>query len=214
MPTMHDGAPLLDRDLIFARLAARRDAASLKGDGDLNPGWRAAGGAPGRSLKRAAVLMPIVEHGHALHVLLTRRTHGLRTHAGQISFPGGRIDADDPHPVDAALREAQEEIGLPRAHVEIAGVLDPYSTATGYLITPVVGLVQPGFPLKPNPAEVAEAFEVPLGFLLDPSNRRRHSRVWQGKRRYYYAMPYHGHYIWGATAAMLVNLADILRVTD
>lgn len=205
---MSELAPIINRDVLRARLAGGA-LAPARGYDDLNRDidFQAM---PLSALTPAAVLMPIIDHDEALQVLLTRRHDGLRSHGGQISFPGGRVDPSDLHPVDAALREAEEEIGLPRHHVEIAGVLAPYRTGTGYLITPVVGLVRPGWPLKLNPHEVAHAFEVPLAFLIDPSNRRRHSKLWQGKRRHYYAMPYQGHYIWGATAAMLVNLADIL----
>lgn len=198
----------ISRDVILDRLAARA-LGQPRGDHDLNPDWRLAD-KPDAALTPAAVLVPIIDHPGALHVLLTKRNHGLRNHGGQISFPGGRIDAADPHPIDAALREAEEEVGLPRGHVEIAGTLAPYRTGTGFSITPVVGLVRPGWPLRLNHAEVAAAFEVPLAFLIDPANRQRHSGIWKGQRRHYYAMPYQEHYIWGATAAMLVNLADIL----
>ncbi len=203
-----EARPVLDRNYIRGRLAAATRAAP-RGDHDLNPDWPLAG-VPEDRLIPAAVLVPIIDHLEAPHVLLTKRVPSLRAHAGQISFPGGRIDDTDADPVAAALREAQEEIGLSARHVEIAGTLAPYRTGTGYAVTPVVGLVRPGFALTPNPAEVSEAFEVPLAFLIDPANRRRHSGIWKGQRRQYYAMPYQQHYIWGATAAMLVNLADIL----
>ena len=171
------------------------------GDHDLN-----------RSLPRtgprrpAAVLVPLVERqdGHA--VLLTRRADHLHDHPGQVSFPGGRLDDTDRGPIDAALRETTEEIGLGREYVELAGLLDGYETVTGYGVTPVVAFVRPGFTLTPDPSEVAEAFEVPLAFFLDEASRQVHHRMRDGRRRYYYAFEYTGRYIWGATAGMLVNL--------
>ena len=160
---------------------------------------------PANGLKPAAVLVPLVERDE-LTVLLTRRTEHLRAHAGQISFPGGRVEADDRDAVDTALREAEEEIGLAPNNVEVAGFLDTYETRTGFHITPVVGFVTPEFELALDRYEVAEAFEVPLDFLFDPANHQRHSRVYNGARRYYFAMPYGEYYIWGATAGMLMNL--------
>lgn len=178
-----------------------------RGDHDLNPELYR----PGRSLVPAAVLVPIVERAHELTVLLTRRTDHLYDHAGQISFPGGRIEAHDAGPGAAALREAEEETGLPPARVRLIGRLDTYVTRTGFEVVPVVGLVTPPFPIEPDSFEVAEVFEVPLGFFLAPENRARHSRVYQGKERQYYAFPYGDYYVWGATAGMLVNLVEILN---
>lgn len=176
------------------------------GDFDLNPDLRAVI-PPGRVLRPAAVLVPLVEHPAGLTVLLTRRTEHLKNHAGQISFPGGRIEPEDKDPVEAALREAREEIGLDRGHVSVAGFLDAYETSTGFHVTPVVGFLTPGFSITPDPGEVAQVFEVPLDFLMDPANRQRQSREYNGVQRWFYAMPYGEHYIWGATAGMLVNLA-------
>lgn len=159
----------------------------------------------------AAVLVPLVENSAGLSVLLTKRTAHLDHHAGQISFPGGKMESTDADPVAAALREAHEEVGLDPARVEILGLLDRYTTITGFLVSPVVGLIRPPLELRLDPFEVAEAFEVPLSFLLDPANRQRHYRESaDGLRRYYYAMPYGAYYIWGATAAMLVSFAEAL----
>jgi 8-oxo-dGTP pyrophosphatase MutT (NUDIX family) len=167
-----------------------------------------------RTLTPAAVLVPLVAHPEHYTVLLTQRTAHLEHHAGQISFPGGRAEYRDTDPVDTALREAEEEIGLPRRHVvEIAGFLDLYQTVTGFLITPVVGFVEPPLALALDPFEVAEAFEVPLEFVLDPRNHEYRSMVYQGQQRRYYVIPYENRCIWGATAAMLVNFAQRLTET-
>ncbi len=159
----------------------------------------------------AAVLIPLIEHSWGFSVLFTQRTPDLKAHAGQISFPGGRLESSDADARAGALRETVEEIGLAASQIEILGQLDPYMTVTGYEITPVVGAVTPPLELKPDPLEVAEIFEVPLAFLLDPGNHQRHSRVVaEGVRRAYYALPYGDRYIWGATAGMLVNLYEVL----
>jgi 8-oxo-dGTP pyrophosphatase MutT (NUDIX family) len=163
------------------------------------------------TLRPAAVLVPLVDRADGMGVLLTLRDSSLPHHAGQISFPGGRIEAHDSTATETALRETEEEIGLPRRHVEIVGRLDDYITGTGFLIAPIVGLVRPPYELRPDPAEVAGVFEVPLAFFLDPANHRRESRVFNGVERRFYAMPYGDKYIWGATAAMLMNLYDLLR---
>ncbi len=160
--------------------------------------------------KPAAVLVPIVLRGTEPTVLLTQRTAHLSSHAGQVAFPGGRIDAGDADAVDAALREAEEETGLARNFVEPLGFLDTYMTVTAYHVVPVVALVRPGFVITPQANEVSAVFEVPLRFLMTPENHEKHSREWQGKLRYYYAMPYENRYIWGATAGMIRNLYDRL----
>jgi len=208
------------RSAIEARLRHTLDDPGLSdpvdpaiGDFDLNPDMRQFVPAD-RRLRRAAVLVPIVDRPEGLTVLLTRRTEHLSSHAGQVSFPGGRIDPEDAGPVEAALREAQEEIGLDPGFVSIAGFLDGYETGTGYHVTPVVGFLRPGFTLTPNPDELAAAFEVPLEFLMNPKNRERHSRDYNGATRYFYAMPFGEHYIWGATAGMIVNLAMRLGFTE
>lgn len=171
------------------------------------------GSAADPQYRPAAVLVPLVARAAAVTVLLTKRTDHLHHHPGQISFPGGRVEAHDITPVMTALRETEEEIGLNPDRVELLGELPEYFTGTGFRVTPVVGLVHPPFDLKLDSFEVAEAFEVPLDFLLDPRNHRRDSRVYMGKRRYFHAMPYDGFYIWGATAGMLMNLYEFLRGT-
>lgn len=162
----------------------------------------------------AAVLIPLVQRETGLTVLLTQRTAHLRDHAGQISFPGGRCEESDATPQAAALREAQEEVGLDPAQVEVLGVLPEYSTATGFSITPVVGLVTPPLNLKLDDFEVAEVFEVPFAFLMDPRNHQQHKVEFQGALREYYAMPWEGYFIWGATAGMLVTLQRFLFPQD
>lgn len=175
-----------------------------RSDFDLNPELRP--DAP-RTLSPAAVLLPIVKREEPT-VLFTRRTEHLARHAGQVSFPGGRANPADRSLVDTALRETREEIGVTSDFVSVAGFLDPYETGTGYAILPVVGLLREGFALLPDVNEVAEIFEVPLAFLLDPANREKQTGEWQGRRRDFYAFRYDGHYIWGATAAILVNFRD------
>ncbi len=184
----------------------RPDVAMRRGDHDLNE----SGMRPEPPLVPAAVLVPLVSHQDGFTVLLTQRAADLRAHAGQISFPGGRIDPEDKSPEDAALREANEEIGMPHHAAEIIGRLDTYEVRTGFAVTPVVGLIEPGFDMVYEPGEVADVFEVPLSFVLDPANHERHSRIIRGKRRYFYVLPYEDRYIWGATAGMLVNLYEVL----
>jgi 8-oxo-dGTP pyrophosphatase MutT (NUDIX family) len=157
----------------------------------------------------ASVLVPVVAHA-ALTVLLTQRTDGLSTHAGQIAFPGGKVEPEDADAVATALREAREEIGLDPGFIEPLGFLDSYRSSTGFHIMPLVALVWPGFTLTLDPSEVADAFEVPLSFLMDPRHHQQHSREWRGRRRYYYAMPYGQRYIWGATAGMIKNMHERL----
>jgi 8-oxo-dGTP pyrophosphatase MutT (NUDIX family) len=161
-------------------------------------------------LKPAAVLVPVVARVAGPTMLLTRRAAHLKDHSGQVSFPGGRVQADDASPEATALREAREEIGLDAGRVELLGRMPEYLTRTGFRITPVVGILTPPFTLTPDANEVEEIFEVPLAFLLDPANRQRQSREWQGELHWFYVMPYDQHYIWGATAGMLVNLANHL----
>ena len=155
------------------------------------------------------MLLPIVDRPGGLSVLLTLRAADLRAHSGQVAFPGGKIDAGET-PREAALREAQEEIGLEERFVEPLGWLDPYFTGTGFRVAPLVALVEPSFALTVNKLEVDEVFETPFAFLMDPANHLLEDREWQGRRRRYYAMPHEGRYIWGATAGILRNLYEKL----
>jgi len=217
---MTDAAPVRTNDAaateFFARVrrrlsldvpAALRDptAPAVRGDLDLDPeSWTKAGVTAARP---AAVLIPVVDRLPPT-VILTQRTADLPSHAGQIAFPGGKIDAPDETPVGAALREAQEEIGLAPALVEPLGYLDLYLTFSGFRILPTVAKVAPDFALALNRSEVAEAFEVPLEFLMTPENHRRKSRAWNGIIRHYYEIPYRDRYIWGVTAGILRNLYE------
>jgi 8-oxo-dGTP pyrophosphatase MutT (NUDIX family) len=154
----------------------------------------------------AAVLVPIIARPEGFSVLFTRRTATLKSHSGQISFPGGRAEPGDPSPQHTALREAQEEIGLAPTRVEVLGQLPEYHTRTGFRVTPVIGLIQPPLEVVPDAREVEEVFEVPLAFLLDPANHRRESRQIGARMASYYVIEHQGRTIWGATAGMLVNL--------
>jgi len=166
-----------------------------------------------RPLRQAAVLVPLVTRS-APSVLLTRRTDHLSSHSGQVAFPGGKVDDGDADAVATALREAEEEIGLPPSQVEILGALPDYLTGSAFRVTPVVALVRPGYTLQINPDEVADAFEVPLSYLMNPAHHRRHGLDWEGRRLEWLAMPYDDagveRYIWGATAAMLRNFYRFL----
>tara|TARA_R110002124_G_scaffold56525_2_gene159333 strand:- start:390 stop:1040 length:651 start_codon:yes stop_codon:yes gene_type:complete len=207
------------RSLITARVFAtpptlddllNKDAP--RGDGDLQPlQWVDRDERP--TLRAAAVLVPIIEYEDGPKVLLTRRADHLGSHAGQVAFPGGKIEEGE-GVAAAALREADEEVGLKSEFVEVAGFLDAYETGTGFRIVPVVSFVRPGFTLDVHAGEVAEVFEVPLSFLMNGKNHERHKATWRGKEREYYAMPYDGHYIWGATAGMLKNMYDRIFATD
>jgi 8-oxo-dGTP pyrophosphatase MutT (NUDIX family) len=161
-------------------------------------------------LTPAAVLLPIVMRSEPT-VLFTERSAKLAKHAGQVSFPGGRAEPDDESLIRTALRETQEETGIDASFISVAGFLEAYETGTGFAILPVVGLLKEGFALVPNTDEVAEIFEVPLAFLLDPANRQKDQAEWKGRLRHFYAFRYNGHYIWGATAAMLVNFAERMK---
>lgn len=163
----------------------------------------------GFSAVKAAVLLPLIQRDEPM-LLLTRRTESLARHSGQVSFPGGRSEPDDLTPIETALRETFEETGIAPGFVSVAGYLDRYLTGTGFDIQPVVGFVGEGFALAPDIREVAATFEVPLAFLLDPANRRREARAFAGRERRFYTFTYEDHEIWGATAAIIVNLAEYL----
>jgi len=157
----------------------------------------------------AAVLIGMTDRDEPGVILTVRREH-MRTHAGQIAFPGGRLDPGESE-TDAALREAEEEIGLDPAEVELAGTIERYRTVTGYIVTPVIGIVTPDLPLEPHEHEVADWFEAPLSFLLNPANQQRKSALFQGRTRHYYEIVWNGRRIWGATAAVIVNLSRRLQ---
>lgn len=189
--------------------AGLTDAAVMPTSGDEGTDrmWRII--AQEQPVRPAAVLIGVVAHSDPT-VMLTLRAAHLNDHAGQIAFPGGKIDATDASPLDAALREAEEEIGLNRTHVEPIGYLDLYATGFGFRILPVLARVTPGFELSINAAEVDDAFEVPLSFLMNPANHQLHSREFRGAQRSYYAMPFAERYIWGATAGILRVLYERL----
>lgn len=194
------------RPLLLAEAPSILPLFPERSDYDLNPHLPRE---PARALVPAAVLVPIVRR-EAPTVLFTQRTENLARHAGQVSFPGGSLHVDDASLVATALRETQEETGIAPPLVSIGGFLEPYETGTGFAILPVIGILEEGFSLIPNPDEVAEIFEVPLAFLLDPANCARQSGDWQGRRREFYLFSWKQHCIWGATAAILVNLREKL----
>ena len=189
---------------LFDRLRAATGTVSAAYGGD----WAVASHIPdpARVLTDAAVLIAVIDRPVPT-LLLTRRTQHLRRHAGQVAFPGGRIDPDDADAVAAALREAHEEVALDPAAVTVIGTTDLYETGTGYSITPVLGIIPPDLPLVANPCEVETMFEVPFDFVLDPANHQARIGEWQGRERRFYVIAAGGHEIWGATAAMLVNLS-------
>ncbi|MCW5716567.1 MAG: CoA pyrophosphatase [Bauldia sp.] len=194
-------AYFFDRASILLSPRAQLDVPAI-GEGFVLPGVT-----PG-ALRDAAVLIPVVDRRPDATVLLTRRTDTLSTHAGQVAFPGGKVDAGDADPVACALRETEEEIGLPKEAVSLLGCLPPCMSATGFRIFPVIARIEPDYGLRLNPAEVAEAFEVPLAFLMDDANHRRASRLFAGVERHFYEMPFGGHYIWGATAGIIRALYE------
>jgi 8-oxo-dGTP pyrophosphatase MutT (NUDIX family) len=208
--------PRLSAGEFFARVRERLTLATphgltdpnvtpKRGDHDVDPVMAKI--ASVRPIRPAAVLIPVVEHAEPT-VLLTQRAQHLPDHPGQISFPGGKIDKTDRDPTHAALREAEEEIGLDSAHVEPLGYLDVYMTTLGYRIVPMIARVKPGFALTLNTAEVDNTFEVPLAYVMDLANMQRHSRDWNGMTRHYYAITFGERYIWGVTAGILRNLYD------
>jgi 8-oxo-dGTP pyrophosphatase MutT (NUDIX family) len=213
--------PVIGRDAHLPAVAPERltpDALRLRFVAP--PVWEPEFPGDGRLVDRepaaASVLVPLVVREGLPHVLLTLRTDHLKDHAGQISFPGGRAELRDRDAVDTALRETEEEVGLARRFIEVIGTLPPYTTVTNFVVTPVIGLVEAGFSALPDPFEVAEVFEVPLGFLMTPQNHQRHAFEWQGGRREFLSMPWRptpqadDYFIWGATAAMLRNFYRFL----
>lgn len=191
-----------------ARGAAGNELGDERGDHLLNPHIPSL--SAGGKLRDAAVLVPVVDRQPQATVILTQRTAHLKKHSGQVAFPGGSIDAEDASPEDAALRETAEEIGLDAAHIAIVGRLADYRTGSGYRIVPVLATVAPPFDLAINPDEVADVFEVPLSFLMNPENHRRESRVWEGHERFFYTMPYGERFIWGVTAGIIRGLYERL----
>jgi 8-oxo-dGTP pyrophosphatase MutT (NUDIX family) len=210
MNTLVLGASLFAPEAFFERATARLDHAPVAqetprlGDEHLNPDITA----EGITFRDAAVLIPVVAREPEASILLTQRTAHLSAHAGQIAFPGGKIDPADASAAAAALREAEEEIGLSPALVEPVGYLAPYLTRTGYRIIPVIGRVDPAHSLTINAEEVVDAFEVPLSFLMTPDNHRTGSRIFKGSPRYFYEMPFKERYIWGITAGIIRGLYE------
>ena len=216
--------PVIGTDAHLAPVPAERlTAPSLRARFVAPPVWEPEIRGDGRMFERepahASVLVPLVERPGGMRLLLTRRTDHLRDHAGQVSFPGGRAEDSDADVVDTALREAEEEVGLARSHVEVIGMLPVYTTVTAFSVTPVVAIVRPGFALALDDFEVAEAFEVPLDFLMNPANHHRHQVEFAGATRQFLSMPWDGvdalgvprrYFIWGATAAMLRNFYRFL----
>ncbi len=194
----------------FRLRAARERVPNAGGDGDhrFNPQHPRLTNL--HTLRDAAVLIPIVDHGADATVILTKRADSLRSHSGQVAFPGGRIDPEDASPEAAALRETAEEIGIDAAHIELIGRMPDYVAGSGYRIAPVLGIVRPGFELTLNVHEVDAAFEVPLRFLMDPANHHRDSRMWRDQEWFYYDMPYGDRRIWGVTAGIIRTLYERL----
>lgn len=193
---------------IYTLRAALERPGRPSSDFDLNPETVLPAG---RKLRAAGVLAPIIQKEDGLHLLLTKRSSALKHHPGQIAFPGGKQDDTDPDVTAAALREAHEEIGLPRNSVTVLGSLPAHETVTGFIVTPVIGFVTSDFTITPEKGEVDEVFSVPLGHVLDAANYVIESRRWRGSKRSYYAVPYGPYYIWGATARMLRAWTDQIQ---
>ena len=196
----------ITRDAIIRAISLPGDRRS---DYDLNPGVKRTINRD-RPLRAAAVLCPIVERPGGLNVILTQRPDTMREHAGQVAFPGGKIDDGDADARAAALREANEEIGLLHGQAEVLGEIDPYETGTGFCVAPIVAMIEPSFEPVPDPREVAAVFETPLDYLMDPANLKTRTGHWGGRERQYYAYDWEERYIWGATAGMLKSLSDRL----
>ena len=180
---------------------------SVGGDFNLNPEMIR----KTSNLVPAAVLIPLVLRKSGITLLFTRRTEALTNHPGQISFPGGHVDSKDNSPIEAALRETKEEVGIGEKHINIIGTLDVYETRTGFSVLPIVGFIYPPFDIRPDPREVAEVFEVPLSFLMDSRNHEQHTRQIKGNDRKFHAILFGSYFIWGATAGMILNLYNILN---
>lgn len=211
MTTMHtDLASAFTADDFRLRAAGEKApfADDDCGDHRLNPDLRDMIVRDG--LRDAAVLIPVVDRRDGASVILTKRTEKLRSHSGQIAFPGGRLDPTDPTPEYAALRETEEEIGLAPSYVEVVGRMPDYVSGSGFRIAPILSVVRPGFRLSINPDEVDDIFEVPLAFLMNPQNHTRESRIWQNKERHFYTMPFGERYIWGLTAGIIRTLYERL----
>ncbi len=204
----------LSRSMLASWLARQHDIGATGDGGFSDDGESAIRVHAGKPLKPAAVLILVINQPDAPTVLFTQRTAHLTDHAGQISFPGGRVEADDRDPEHTALREAEEETGVDAARIDIIGRIPQYTTGTGYLVTPVVGWLEPPVQYRPDPTEVEECFEVPLGFLIDINNHRLETAMYKGRMRSYYALPWGRRYIWGATAGMLVTLTRVLAAAQ
>ncbi|MCP5039226.1 MAG: CoA pyrophosphatase [Rhodobacteraceae bacterium] len=196
-------------DALKAVIRGAACAAGSSSDFDLNPSFQPP---TGYHLRPAAVLLPFVDRADGLRLILTKRAAHLRHHPGQIAFPGGKVDPDDSGPKAAALREAEEEIGLTRDKVEVLASLPHHETVTGFSILPVLGMITQDFQPKPEAGEVDEVFSVPFSFLANPENYQITSRFWRGERRYFYTIPYGPYYIWGATARILRALAEGIKL--
>ena len=193
----------MDTNFILKQLSQNHSRRrSIRGDYDLNPDIQR----PHIDLIPAAVLVPLVIRQNSITLLFTIRNKDLANHPGQVSFPGGQIDNSDETPEGTALREIKEEVGIDKKNIKVIGSLDYYETRTGFSVAPIVGFIYPPFTVEPNPREVAEVFEVPLSFLMNPENHVRHQKTFKGEIREFYAMPYNDYFIWGATAGMIVNL--------
>jgi 8-oxo-dGTP pyrophosphatase MutT (NUDIX family) len=206
----------LSRQKLDLNVAAASNDVSIeapRGDHVLNPGYGPSAETIAKGLRPAAVLIPIIVRDEGAQVLFTTRTDHLPSHAGQVAFPGGKIEPGDATPLSTALRETREEIGLQEKFVDPLGYLPPYQTTTGYRVTPVVGIVRPGFELVPDANEVEDIFEVPLEFLMDPVNHTKESRVWNGRARHFFVIPHGKHHIWGITAGIVRLLYEEIFIS-
>lgn len=214
LPARALNAGKITRDALAAKLALSHTIEAGGDGGFSDDGDSAIQVHAGKTLKPAAVLILVINQAAGPTVLFTQRTAHLTDHAGQISFPGGRVEAGDRDPFHTALRETEEETGVEAKCIEIIGTIPQYTTGTGYLITPVVGWMEPPVTFRPDPTEVEECFEVPFGFLTDIDNHHLETAMYKGRMRSYYALPYGQRYIWGATAGMLVSLTRVLSAAQ